>query len=91
MAERDDFKHIEEFGVGVSSPSDHDWRIIKSLINLRELNLIHCGMTEAGLVHPQGLTRLKRLELPPGLTTGPGLVHLKRCAIVDSENRTRSV
>ena len=47
------------------------------LTRLRELDLHRIEITDAGLVHLQGLTGLERLHLTSTPITDAGLVHLQ--------------
>ena len=56
--------------------TDNSLRALSDLDNLQTLNLTFNKVTDAGLVHIQGLTNLKTLILPKQITDA-GLVHLK--------------
>jgi Leucine-rich repeat (LRR) protein len=60
---------------------DRDLEHIAGLTNLEELDLEDAPVNDAGLIHLQNLSKLKRLNLlkrsPSGKITGAGMVHLK--------------
>lgn len=52
--------------------------LVKSLPNLEELKLGHTLVTNAGMVHLQGLAKLRELKLNRSQITDAGLAPLKK-------------
>jgi hypothetical protein len=74
-----DLFHPIFFVSGTSRVTDNDLECLKGL-NIRRLYLATLPITDAGLEHLKGLTKLEFLDLEGTQVTDAGLVHLKEVA-----------
>lgn len=70
-------KPVVVVDLGFRSADDTILEQVKKFPKLRELYLWNTGVTDAGLVHLQGLSELQKLDLSGTAVTDAGLKHLK--------------
>jgi len=75
------FSSLERLDLDPETAIDDTWlRAIGRLVGLRQFQIAGAGITDAGLVHLQGLPNLEKLRIISPNVTDAGLVHLRPLA-----------